>query len=76
MEEQTNYNFNVTVMPGAEIEIRFDFNAEVFDKESIERLKGHLGLFAASRLSENPQIAVGELELVTGGEKAEILRQF
>ncbi|MEK4372260.1 amino acid adenylation domain-containing protein [Paenibacillus sp. FSL R5-0473] len=75
MEEQTNYNFNVTVMPGAEIEIRFDFNAEVFDKDSIERLKGHL-VHLLEQVTDNPEITVGELELVTEAEKADLLGRF
>lgn len=75
MEEQTNYNFNVTVMPGTEIEIRFDFNAEVFDKDSIERLKGHL-VHLLEQVTDNPEITVGELELVTEAEKADLLGRF
>ncbi|WP_433747548.1 amino acid adenylation domain-containing protein [Paenibacillus amylolyticus] len=75
MEEQTNYNFNVTVVPGDEIEIRFDFNAEVFDKNSIERLKGHL-VHLLEQVAENPEITVGELELVTEAEKADLLGRF
>ncbi|WP_197270655.1 non-ribosomal peptide synthetase, partial [Paenibacillus alvei] len=75
MEEQTNYNFNVTVVPGAEIEIRFDFNAEVFDKDSIERLKRHL-VHLLEQVTDNPEITVGELELVTEAEKADLLERF
>ncbi|MGN7354933.1 amino acid adenylation domain-containing protein [Paenibacillus amylolyticus] len=75
MEEQTNYNFNVTVVPGDEIEIRFDFNAEVFDKDSIERLKGHL-VHLLEQVADNPEITVGELELVTAAEKADLLGRF
>ncbi|KAE8559798.1 non-ribosomal peptide synthetase [Paenibacillus polymyxa] len=75
MEEQTNYNFNVTVVPGVEIEIRFDFNAEVFDKDSIERLKGHL-VHLLEQVTDNPEITVGELELVTEAEKADLLGRF
>ncbi|WP_149096475.1 non-ribosomal peptide synthetase, partial [Paenibacillus terrae] len=75
MEEQTNYNFNVTVVPGVEIEIRFDFNAEVFDKDSIKRLKGHL-VHLLKQVTDNPEITVGELELVTEAEKADLLGRF
>ncbi|AKA44315.1 non-ribosomal peptide synthetase [Paenibacillus polymyxa] len=75
MEEQTNYNFNVTVVPGVEIEIRFDFNAEVFDKDSIERLKGHL-VHLLEQVTDNPEITVGELELVTEAEKTDLLGRF
>ncbi|WP_434753191.1 amino acid adenylation domain-containing protein [Paenibacillus amylolyticus] len=75
MEEQTNYNFNVTVAPGAEIEIRFDFNAEVFDRDSIERLKGHL-VHLLEQVTDHPEITVGELELVTEEERADLLGRF
>ncbi|WP_081677053.1 non-ribosomal peptide synthetase [Paenibacillus alvei] len=75
MEEQTNYNFNMTVVPGAEIEIRLDFNAEVFDKDSIERLKGHL-VHLLEQVTDNPEITVGELELVTEAEKVDLLGRF
>ncbi|MGO4532519.1 amino acid adenylation domain-containing protein [Paenibacillus sp. 2TAF8] len=75
MEEQTNYDFNVTVVPGAEIEIRFDFNAEVFDKGSIERLKGHL-VHLLEQVTEHPEITVGDLDLVTEVEKADLLGRF
>ncbi|MGO4951398.1 amino acid adenylation domain-containing protein [Paenibacillus sp. DRB1-1] len=75
MEEQTNYNFTVTVVPGVEIEIRFDFNAEVFDKDSIERLKRHL-VHLLEQVTDNPEITVGELELVTEAEKADLLGRF
>ncbi|PYE42370.1 non-ribosomal peptide synthase protein (TIGR01720 family)/amino acid adenylation domain-containing protein, partial [Paenibacillus barcinonensis] len=75
MEEQTNYNFNVTVVPGAAIEIRFDFNADVFDRDSIERLKGHL-MHVLEQVTNNPDITVGELELVTEMEKSDLLGRF
>ncbi len=75
MEEQTNYNFNVTVVPGVEIEIRFDFNAELFDKDSIERLKRHL-VHLLEQVTDNPEITVGELELVTDAEKTDLLGRF
>ncbi|MCK6153306.1 amino acid adenylation domain-containing protein, partial [Paenibacillus silvae] len=75
MEEQTNYNFNVTVVPGDDIEIRFDFNAEVFDKDSVERLKRHF-VHLLEQVTNNPEITVGELELVTEVEKLDLLERF
>ncbi|WP_426333525.1 amino acid adenylation domain-containing protein [Paenibacillus silvae] len=75
MEEQTNYNFNVTVVPGDDIEIRFDFNAEVFDKDSVERLKRHF-VHLLEQVTNKPEITVGELELVTEVEKLDLLERF
>ncbi|NEW09936.1 amino acid adenylation domain-containing protein, partial [Paenibacillus sp. SYP-B3998] len=73
--EQTNYDFNLIVMPGEEIVIRFDYNAQVFDRTSIERVKGHL-VNVLEQIVANSQVAVGELELTTAAEKDEIMHAF
>ncbi|MCM3340480.1 non-ribosomal peptide synthase/polyketide synthase [Paenibacillus sp. MER TA 81-3] len=73
--EQTNYDFNLMVVPGEELVVRFDFNGSMFDRTSIERLKGHL-VHVLEQITANPQISVGELELATAAEKAQIVDVF
>ncbi|GMX60226.1 non-ribosomal peptide synthase/polyketide synthase [Paenibacillus elgii] len=75
MAEQTNYDFNVTVIPGETMKIHLGYNAHVFDRESIERLRGHL-VHVLEQIVANPRIAVKDLELTTADEKAEILKRF
>ena len=38
--EQTNYDFNVIVLPGKAMQVRFSYNARVYDTEMVERLRG------------------------------------
>ncbi|NEW09308.1 amino acid adenylation domain-containing protein, partial [Paenibacillus sp. SYP-B3998] len=73
--EQTNYDFNLTVFPGEAIHLLLDYNAQVFDRATIERLKGHL-VYVLEQIVDNPQVAVGELELTTAAEKTEIIDVF
>ncbi|WP_338552863.1 non-ribosomal peptide synthase/polyketide synthase [Paenibacillus sp. KS-LC4] len=75
MAEHTNYDFTLTVLPGDNIQLHLDYNANVFDRAGMERLKGHL-VYIFEQIVENPLAAVGELELATAGEKAEIVEQF
>ncbi|WP_413004018.1 amino acid adenylation domain-containing protein [Paenibacillus sp. 1P03SA] len=75
MAEQTNYDFNMTVVPGEAIEIRFDYNAGVFAKADIERLRGQL-LHVLEQIVNDPRIKVGDLELATDAEKLQIIEAF
>ncbi|KJK28163.1 condensation domain-containing protein, partial [Paenibacillus polymyxa] len=42
MIEQTNYDFNLVVMPQEAMKIRFEYNTKIFDREAVERTQGHL----------------------------------
>ncbi|KEK19599.1 peptide synthetase, partial [Bacillus gaemokensis] len=75
MTEQTNYDFNVMVIPGEEIQIQFQYNAHVYDDASIERMRNHL-IQIMQQIVNNPQIHTHELELVTVEEKMQILEMF
>ncbi|TPG89204.1 amino acid adenylation domain-containing protein [Brevibacillus laterosporus] len=70
--EQTNYDFNLIVVPGTEIGIRLEYNACVYDQASVKRIGGHL-VHIMEQIVNNPQIAVKEIELLTEEEKTQIL---
>ncbi|WP_231587112.1 condensation domain-containing protein, partial [Paenibacillus sp. E194] len=40
-EEQTNYDLNVMIQPGEELHIHFDYNGQVYEQGTMERLQGH-----------------------------------
>lgn len=42
MFEQTNYDFNLVVIPGEDIKVCIRYNASVYEQESIARIGGHL----------------------------------
>ncbi|UHA73547.1 non-ribosomal peptide synthase/polyketide synthase [Paenibacillus sp. 481] len=73
--EQTNFDFNLMVVPGDNIVIRFDFNTHVFERASIERLKGHL-IHVLEQVVANPHKTVGQLALITAEETVELLDVF
>nr|WP_080743752.1 non-ribosomal peptide synthetase [Bacillus clarus] len=75
MIEQTNYDFNVTVIPGEEIQMQFQYNAHIYDDASIERMRNHL-IQIIKQVVNNPQTCIHKLELVTAEEKMQILEMF
>ncbi|MGN4562438.1 condensation domain-containing protein, partial [Bacillus cereus group sp. MYBK5-2] len=75
MEEQTSYDLNLIVVPGEEFKIRLNYNANVYDSTSIERICGHL-IQVIQQVVNNPQICIQDLEVVTAEEKAQILEVF
>ncbi|WP_426446147.1 amino acid adenylation domain-containing protein [Paenibacillus sp. S-38] len=75
MVEQTSYDFNLTVMPGEETAVKFEYNAELYSSREIERIQGHL-VHMLSQMAEDPERSVESLELVTAGEKLALLESF
>ncbi|MFC0210899.1 non-ribosomal peptide synthase/polyketide synthase [Paenibacillus chartarius] len=75
MVEQTNYDLNVIVIPGDEIGIRLEYNASVYDRSIMERIKGHL-IRVLGQIASKPDIRVSELELLSAEEREQITMQF
>ena len=75
MQEQTNYDFNITVIPGENINIYFEYNAEIYERASIERMRGHL-LQILNQIVADSDIAVEHLEWLTEDEKGQLLQMF
>ncbi|MCO6062467.1 condensation domain-containing protein, partial [Pseudomonas sp. MOB-449] len=42
MSEQTNYDFNIVIVPGESFYIKFSYNADVYEREEMLRIQGHL----------------------------------
>jgi hypothetical protein len=73
--EQTNYNFNINASPGKRLFIRFIFNSLVFDMEFIKRTALHL-MNIVNQVTDNPNIFERDIEIVTAGEKHQLLFEF
>uniref|UniRef100_UPI00046E757F condensation domain-containing protein n=1 Tax=Paenibacillus forsythiae TaxID=365616 RepID=UPI00046E757F len=73
--EQTNYDFNLIVIPGEEMRVCFQYNAVVFEQADVERIWGHL-VSILEQIVDNPHVAVKDMDLLTSQEKAHILRVF
>ncbi|MDR0140773.1 non-ribosomal peptide synthetase [Bacillus sp. JHAA] len=73
MEEQTNYDFNLTVIPGDEMNISFEYNANVYDRASIERVREHF-MQILHQVVTDADIRVDQAELLTEGERRTLLQ--
>ncbi|MGD2088937.1 MAG: non-ribosomal peptide synthase/polyketide synthase [Candidatus Aminicenantes bacterium] len=73
--EQTNYHFNIVVSPGKRLFINFNFNSLVFDREFIKRTASHFNNIV-NQVAENPNILPTDIEIVTPGEKHQLLSEF
>ncbi|MBY0204782.1 non-ribosomal peptide synthetase [Paenibacillus cucumis (ex Kampfer et al. 2016)] len=74
-DEQTNYDFNLIIKPGQEMKCMFYYNANVYDRASIERIQGHL-IQLLERVCLNPYISIDDIDLMTAQEKMQILKSF
>ncbi|WP_430152770.1 non-ribosomal peptide synthetase, partial [Paenibacillus jamilae] len=72
MIEQTNYDFNLVVMPQEAMKIRFEYNAKRYDREAVERTQGHL-VQLLEQVVAKPDIRVYELDMVSEQEREQIL---
>ncbi|MEC2277858.1 non-ribosomal peptide synthase/polyketide synthase [Bacillus velezensis] len=73
MEEQTNYDFNLTVIPGDEMNISFEYNANVYERASIERVREHF-MQILHQVVTDADIRVDQAELLTEGERRTLLQ--
>ncbi|MEC0182798.1 non-ribosomal peptide synthase/polyketide synthase [Paenibacillus peoriae] len=72
MIEQTNYDFNVLVMPQEAMKIRFEYNAKLYDREAVERTQGHL-VQLLEQVTAKPDMRVHELDVLGEQECEQIL---
>ncbi|MCP3774858.1 amino acid adenylation domain-containing protein [Paenibacillus sp. MZ04-78.2] len=73
MEEHTHYDFTCIVIPAEEMEIHFVYNAEAYDRPSVERMQSHLMELIRHMLSE-PMARICELNLL-GEEERTLLTE-
>ncbi|MBN2535366.1 MAG: amino acid adenylation domain-containing protein [Spirochaetales bacterium] len=70
--EQTNYDLNVKVIPGNELEVIFSYNRNVIKTFTIQKITVYFNKMIDDILG-NPYIPVRDMELLSDNEKREIL---
>ncbi|MGG4216488.1 amino acid adenylation domain-containing protein [Paenibacillus alvei] len=70
--EQTNYDFNIVVLPGETLRVHFGYNAQVYDYERVEQIQGHL-LQLLEQIKVNPAGRICELDILTAQEREQML---
>jgi amino acid adenylation domain-containing protein len=73
--EQTNYDFNVILLPGDHFVIRLNYNALVYSEGFIALIRRH-PLTVLKQVLANPDISVGEVNCITPEEKEQLVNGF
>ncbi|WP_281889307.1 non-ribosomal peptide synthetase [Paenibacillus sp. YYML68] len=69
--EQTNYNIDLTVYPGASMALVCTYNKSLYTEPFIHRIGGHLSRII-EQLLERPDMPVSEIQLLTEQEREQI----
>ncbi|PZD92997.1 hypothetical protein DNH61_25415 [Paenibacillus sambharensis] len=72
--EQTSYDFNLMVVPGAQLKLAFNYNEAVYDSSFVAAIGGHL-LKLAEAAAGDPAVPLHTIEIITEAE-AEQLASF
>jgi amino acid adenylation domain-containing protein/non-ribosomal peptide synthase protein (TIGR01720 family) len=69
--EATNYSLSATVYPGPRLKIVFGYEPKRFDRGTVQRLAGHLGVLL-DELVADPSRPLGRLSMLTGAEQTQV----
>ncbi|NIM13014.1 MAG: amino acid adenylation domain-containing protein [Candidatus Aminicenantes bacterium] len=75
ISEMTHYDLTVGIIPFNDIEIKFSFRRELFEKETIENLSCHFKGILGNIIG-NPGAELSRLEIITSEEKKRVLYEF
>lgn len=75
MFEQTNYNFNVLILPEHGLSVRFLFNESVYAKETAENVRDHF-IRIIETVSRNAEIRTEDIDILSEKEKRRLVLDF
>lgn len=73
--EQTNYNFNIILLPGENFVVKFSYNACEYAPEFMEQVKNNL-LTVIHQVLAHPNMAVSTINCLTNEEKQQLTVAF
>ncbi|WP_404529681.1 amino acid adenylation domain-containing protein [Paenibacillus sp. RC253] len=73
--EQTNYDFMISVVPGENMQIEFQYNTETYSHAHVARMKGHLERII-TQVTNLPDLVIRKLDILTREESQNILEHF
>ena len=73
--EQTNYNFNLVILPGKRLYLKFAFNEYIHDIPFMEWMAGHF-YHLVRQVTTDPERKIQSLELISEEEKKQLLLEF
>ncbi|MEW6234626.1 MAG: amino acid adenylation domain-containing protein [Candidatus Omnitrophota bacterium] len=73
--DRTHYDFNLIIVPGETIQVKFQYNSAVFPAEQIERMAEHF-LTLTRHALKNPNAAVETIDILSQSERRQVLYDF
>jgi amino acid adenylation domain-containing protein len=71
----TNYDLNVLIIPGDRLEIRFNYNSNVYDENSIKRIITHIDMII-NQIIDSDEIKIDDILIVSPEERHQLLFDF
>ena len=75
VREQTQYPFNLSVVPGTLLQLQADYDRQRAAPTAADRLLGHF-LNLLSALAESPESTLGSLEMLDADERERVLSEW
>ncbi|MDM8560643.1 amino acid adenylation domain-containing protein [Candidatus Parabeggiatoa sp. HSG14] len=75
VHDRTHYDFDVTIIPGNLLEIKFSFNGNVYPEEQIARTATHFQT-ALSHVLESPKQPIGNVQILPQLEQQQLVDTF
>ncbi len=75
IQEQTNYDLDISIIPGGRFIINYSYNALVYGRDLIESTAAHF-LHILRQVEKNPRTAIKNIEIITEKEKKQVLFDF
>jgi acyl transferase domain-containing protein/aryl carrier-like protein len=75
MFEQSNYDFNLVVIPGDQIALSIAFNTNVYEERTIGQMGGHC-LRVLEQVLDNEEITIAEISFLSTREESQLLERL
>lgn len=73
--EQTNYDFNIVIIPSDEIHIKLKYNSLVYDDKAVEAVKNHI-LEIINCICSNSEVCLKDIKMLTDNEYSQLVYKF
>jgi len=70
-----NYDFDIIVIPGTSLIVKFSYNRRVYAPDQIKRVGSHFQQLV-TEVIKDPDIPVGKIDILTQEEKKQLLKDF
>ncbi|MCM3670703.1 amino acid adenylation domain-containing protein [Mesobacillus maritimus] len=73
--EMTNYDLTIGILLGEEIEISFLYNTDIFQQDTIRRMRDHF-MTLLENMVDNPHLPIHQMNILTEEETHQVTKDF